>query len=395
MDGYKEMEKWQFGSNHSSSSPCPPASIADAFYSDMFNQPAIGKPLPVGSWNPGAHLPASLSHLQADSGFVERAGKLSCFGGGMVGGTFSAHEPAITPYSRGLPDARSPANEQRSNRGSVNDSGEGELSGDGQEEAPNSSSRGIGAKKRKRTNQNVETDTVQGANICAESLDTMVKAEQGGSASAAVKHSGKNAKDGTDGPKEDYIHVRARRGQATNSHSLAERVRREKISERMKFLQDLVPGCSKVTGKAVMLDEIINYVQSLQRQVEFLSMKLAAVNPRQDINIEGLLSKDIFHLRGGSASAVGFSPDMMHPHLHPSHQSLLQAGIPGMANHSDTLRRALNAQLTAMNGYKESTPQMANAWDDELNNVVQMTFGTNPSLNATELVVKPRDGFPL
>ena len=45
-------------------------------------------------------------------------------------------------------------------------------------------------------------------------------------------------------------------------------VRREKISERMKYLQDLVPGCNKVAGKAGMLDEIINYVQSLQRQVE-------------------------------------------------------------------------------------------------------------------------------
>ncbi|XP_042400453.1 transcription factor bHLH63-like isoform X2 [Zingiber officinale] len=80
-------------------------------------------------------------------------------------------------------------------------------------------------------------------------------------------------------PKADYIHVRARRGQATDSHSLAERVRRERISQRMKYLQELVPGCSKITGKAGMLDEIINYVQSLQRQVEFLSMKLAAVNP--------------------------------------------------------------------------------------------------------------------
>jgi hypothetical protein len=30
--------------------------------------------------------------------------------------------------------------------------------------------------------------------------------------------------------------------------SLAIQVRREKISERMKFLQDLVPGCSKVSG---------------------------------------------------------------------------------------------------------------------------------------------------
>ncbi|XP_040990481.1 transcription factor bHLH137-like [Juglans microcarpa x Juglans regia] len=80
-------------------------------------------------------------------------------------------------------------------------------------------------------------------------------------------------------PPTGYIHVRARRGQATDSHSLAERVRREKISERMKILQGLVPGCDKVTGKAPMLDEIINYVQSLQNQVEFLSMMLASVNP--------------------------------------------------------------------------------------------------------------------
>lgn len=82
-----------------------------------------------------------------------------------------------------------------------------------------------------------------------------------------------------DEPPTGYIHVRARRGQATDSHSLAERVRREKISERMKKLQQLVPGCDKVTGKALMLDEIINYVQFLQNQVEFLSMKLTSVNP--------------------------------------------------------------------------------------------------------------------
>ncbi|KAJ0896285.1 putative transcription factor bHLH family [Helianthus annuus] len=69
-------------------------------------------------------------------------------------------------------------------------------------------------------------------------------------------------------PKQDYIHVRARRGQATGSHSQAERVRREKIEERMKILQDLVPGGNKVTGKAPLLDETINYIQSLQQQVE-------------------------------------------------------------------------------------------------------------------------------
>ncbi|KAJ6868812.1 transcription factor bHLH79-like isoform X1 [Populus alba x Populus x berolinensis] len=106
-------------------------------------------------------------------------------------------------------------------------------------------------------------------------------------------------------PKQDYIHVRARRGQATDSHSLAERARREKISERMNILQDLVPGCNKVLnclaglllviGKALVLDEIINYIQSLQCQVEFLSMKLEAVNSRMNTSptTEYLHPKDL------------------------------------------------------------------------------------------------------
>ncbi|CAN6577914.1 unnamed protein product [Malus baccata var. baccata] len=86
-------------------------------------------------------------------------------------------------------------------------------------------------------------------------------------------------------PKE-VVHVRARRGQATNSHSLAERVRRGKINERLTCLQDIVPGCSKTMGMAVMLDEIINYVQSLQNQIEFLSMKLATASSFYDFNSE-------------------------------------------------------------------------------------------------------------
>ncbi|XP_070055863.1 transcription factor BHLH094 isoform X3 [Nicotiana tomentosiformis] len=124
-------------------------------------------------------------------------------------------------------------------------------------------------------------------------------------------------------PPKDYIHVRARRGQATDSHSLAERARREKISERMKILQDLVPGCNKVIGKALVLDEIINYVQSLQRQVEFLSMKLEAVNTRVPPHIEGFPTKDLgqqafeanamaFGSQGTREYAGGTSPDWLH-----------------------------------------------------------------------------------
>lgn len=107
-------------------------------------------------------------------------------------------------------------------------------------------------------------------------------------------------------PPKDYIHVRARRGQATDSHSLAERARREKISERMKILQDLVPGCNKVIGKALVLDEIINYIQSLQRQVEFLSMKLEAVNSGMIPSLGGFHSKDVNQL-----GVPSFDPSMM------------------------------------------------------------------------------------
>ncbi|KAK1552286.1 hypothetical protein Q3G72_013797 [Acer saccharum] len=84
----------------------------------------------------------------------------------------------------------------------------------------------------------------------------------------------------------DYVHVRARRGQATDSHSLAERVRRQKISVRMKLLQSLVPGCDEMTGKALILDEIIRYVMTLQSQVQFLADKFSSLNPMLNNDFE-------------------------------------------------------------------------------------------------------------
>ncbi|KAA8527693.1 hypothetical protein F0562_035438 [Nyssa sinensis] len=65
--------------------------------------------------------------------------------------------------------------------------------------------------------------------------------------------------------------VRARRGQATDPHSIAERLRRERIAERMKALQELVPSCNK-TDRAAMLDGILDYVKFLRLQVKVLSM---------------------------------------------------------------------------------------------------------------------------
>ncbi|XP_076930383.1 transcription factor LRL2-like [Bidens hawaiensis] len=71
-------------------------------------------------------------------------------------------------------------------------------------------------------------------------------------------------------PSQPRQRVRARRGQATDPHSIAERLRREKIAERMKALQEIVPNANKA-DKASMLDDIIDYVKFLQLQVKVLS----------------------------------------------------------------------------------------------------------------------------
>ncbi|XP_052290132.1 transcription factor bHLH48 isoform X2 [Citrus sinensis] len=110
---------------------------------------------------------------------------------------------------------------------------------------------------------------------------------------AATKKSKSGANDSSeDAEKLPYVHVRARRGQATDSHSLAERARREKINARMKLLQELVPGCNK-----------------------FLSMRLAAVNPRIDFNLDSL-----FVAESGSLIDSSF-PGVVMPVMWPELQA--------------------------------------------------------------------------
>ncbi|XP_009132090.1 transcription factor bHLH82 [Brassica rapa] len=84
--------------------------------------------------------------------------------------------------------------------------------------------------------------------------------------------------------------VRARRGQATDPHSIAERLRRERIAERMKSLQELVPNTNK-TDKASMLDEIIEYVRFLQLQVKVLSMSRLGAARANGPRLNGLTSE--------------------------------------------------------------------------------------------------------
>lgn len=179
-----------------------------------------------------------------------------------------------------------------------------------------------------------------------------------------------DSSDGDD-TKEDYVHVRAKRGQATNSHSLAERLRRKKISERMKLLQDLVPGCSKITGKAVMLDEIINYVQSLQRQVEFLSMKLATVNPELAFDIEQILSKQMMLSQDRLLAFYGADPGSSTLVAH-FNQGIIQPDMMcNVSNPVDVLQGTFH-DVSTMN-------QIPEMWEG-LQNIPHMNF--NPGMAA-------------
>ncbi|KAL7149251.1 hypothetical protein ABFS83_05G026900 [Erythranthe nasuta] len=344
-----------------SSSCSSSAPMVDSFCPSVWEQQSLGYCETIVR---NEALLNAIPHFPTDSAFIERAARFSCF---RNGGSFSemvnpltvldplnprnrAVGPVLGPNEVFLGSGSNPLKDEKNGvdlLGNQSDGGEFSRSGNRQE------SNGNGSKKRKRIVKKNENNEEQ---ICVERAEIRQNPR------------GKNGNlepQGSDPPKEDYIHIRARRGQATNSHSLAERIRREKISERMKLLQDLVPGCSKVTGKAVMLDEIINYVQSLQRQVEFLSMKLATVNPRMDFNIEGLIAKDILQPRTGLSSSIPYPNDTTM--LFPPFQPTVNVG----------------------GGFRQpSSEAPSTAWEDEFHNVFHNGFNSSsPPNNSQDLSV--------
>ncbi|TMW86027.1 hypothetical protein EJD97_022052 [Solanum chilense] len=72
-----------------------------------------------------------------------------------------------------------------------------------------------------------------------------------------------------------HLNVRAKRGCATHPRSIAERVRRTRISDRMRKLQELVPNMDKQTNTADMLDFAVDYIKELEKQVKILAERRA------------------------------------------------------------------------------------------------------------------------
>ncbi|CAN6682311.1 unnamed protein product [Malus baccata var. baccata] len=332
-------------------------------------------PYPIAMENQGMSSTSHLVQYPSDSSYAGMMPKLPpCFGSGsfteMVG-SFGVSECGQLANS-GCPSNYNPNREGGTSTIGAQSHDDRQIS---EESALGSSPNG---KRRKRVPEsnsafspNKNADGELNKDMSGESSDYLkeqdekkAKTEENAAANLRGKQMGKQTKENSQSgdPKDSYIHVRARRGQATNSHSLAERVRREKISERMRSLQELVPGCNKITGKAVMLDEIINYVQSLQQQVEFLSMKLATVNPELNIDIERILSKDILNSRSGGGAVFRFSPGIGSPH--PYHPGMFHGNLPSM--------------LTSAPQFP-SLPQ--NVLDNELQGLFHMGFDSSSAID--------------
>ncbi|ONK78813.1 uncharacterized protein A4U43_C02F22690 [Asparagus officinalis] len=69
-----------------------------------------------------------------------------------------------------------------------------------------------------------------------------------------------------------------KRSRAAEVHNLSEKRRRDRINERMRALQELIPNCNK-TDKASMLDEAIEYLKSLQMQLQIMAMRSGLCMP--------------------------------------------------------------------------------------------------------------------
>ncbi|CAN6324592.1 unnamed protein product [Urochloa humidicola] len=117
--------------------------------------------------------------------------------------------------------------------------------------------------------------------------------------------------------------ISTKRSRAAAIHNESERKRRDRINQKMKTLQKLVPNSSK-TDKASMLDEVIDYLKQLQAQVQVMSRMSS----------------------------------MMMPMAMPQLQMSVMAQIAQMAQMAQMAQGMMNMGSLAQTGYAGLTPPM-------------------------------------
>ncbi|RZC89133.1 hypothetical protein C5167_030826 [Papaver somniferum] len=107
----------------------------------------------------------------------------------------------------------------------------------------------------------------------------------------------------------------AKRTRAAEVHNLSERRRRDRINEKMRALQELIPNCNKV-DKASMLDEAIEYLKTLQLQVQIMSMGTGMYMPPMMLptgmqRMPGQHMPHFPHMGVGMGMGMGFGMGML------------------------------------------------------------------------------------
>ncbi|XP_050914229.1 transcription factor PIF3 [Lathyrus oleraceus] len=118
----------------------------------------------------------------------------------------------------------------------------------------------------------------------------------------------------------------SKRNRSAEVHNLSERKQRDTINEKMRTLQELIPNCNKV-DKASMLDEAIEYLKTLQLQLEIMSMRGGGLYMPMMLPA----GMQQMHMSPFSAMQMGLGvPQFQGTHLPVAHASGLSA-LHGMA----------------------------------------------------------------
>ncbi|XP_021820742.1 transcription factor PIF7-like [Prunus avium] len=190
-------------------------------------------------------------------------------------------------------------------------------------------------------------------------------------------------------------------------HNQSERKRRDRINQKMKALQRLVPNASK-TDKASMLDEVIKYLEQLQAQVQMMSSVRNMPHMNMNMNMMmplGMQQQQHLHQMsflahmgmGGNVGPLGlgmgmgihptpvvaaaptFIPPFMVPPLMPRHPPSQAKPDPACTNASDRLPDPYGALLAQQSMNMDLFNRMAALYNQQVNHTTAATSSPSQS----------------
>ncbi|KAG6644855.1 transcription factor PIF3-like isoform X1 [Carya illinoinensis] len=137
-----------------------------------------------------------------------------------------------------------------------------------------------------------------------------------------------------------------KRSRTTEVHSLSEKRHREKVKEKMRVLKGLIPNCDKV-DKVSMLDEAIEYLKTLQLQLQIMSMgNNGAYHVPSTMLPAGMqhFMNAVPHLTYFSPMGAGMYMGMGCSPLYPPNSQVGATALPGITGNSNQLMHGFLGQ---------------------------------------------------